>query len=245
MWPRSAVASRSTKPILASEKKLRNVITKRNWKRIKKKYGNTRRAWSGRSRRVGLPGRPHRRRRRLPVTVSHSGSLKRTPISTYRQQRRGGDWAQRNEYARRGFCRVSLRRIYARLHSSVFTNTGRVYWLKVYEIPELGAAGKGKAIANSFVSFSRRKRTGITHRARPRRRRQIRFLRHPQRTVKKTPLKDFSNVGRCRGFPAGGATVVVPAPVSNPCRLTGNRSCLHGPADGLWTGTAISSLAIL
>ena len=75
-----------------------------------------------------------------------------------------------------------------------FTNTGRVYWLKVYEIPDVGAAGKGKSM-QSLLDLQ----TGETVRAIL----PVRDLEEEDRyvffatqngTVKKTPLKDFSNV---------------------------------------------------
>ncbi len=76
----------------------------------------------------------------------------------------------------------------------VFTNTGRVYWLKVYEIPELSAAGKGKAIAN-LVSLQPGEsvRAWLTIRDLEEENRYV-FFATRNGTVKKTPLKDFSNV---------------------------------------------------
>lgn len=81
------------------------------------------------------------------ITVSHSGYVKRTPLTTYRQQGRGG----------KGRLGMKTREedlvehlFIASTHSYilVFTNTGKLYWLKVYEIPDVGAAGKGKHILN-------------------------------------------------------------------------------------------------
>ncbi|MGH9447328.1 MAG: DNA gyrase C-terminal beta-propeller domain-containing protein, partial [Terriglobia bacterium] len=81
------------------------------------------------------------------ITVSHSGYVKRTPVTTYRQQGRGG----------KGRLGMKTREedivdhlFIASTHSYilVFTNTGKLYWLKVYEIPDVGAAGKGKHILN-------------------------------------------------------------------------------------------------
>jgi DNA gyrase subunit A len=76
----------------------------------------------------------------------------------------------------------------------VFTNTGRVYWLKVYEIPELGAAGKGKAIPN-LVSLQpgESMRALLTVRDLEEEGKYV-FFATRSGTVKKTPLKDFSNV---------------------------------------------------
>jgi DNA gyrase subunit A len=76
----------------------------------------------------------------------------------------------------------------------VFTNTGRVYWLKVYEIPELSAAGKGKAVA-SLVALQpgENVRALLTVRDLEEEGKFVFFVTRSG-TVKKTPLKDFSNV---------------------------------------------------
>src|SRR5207248_7666697 len=83
----------------------------------------------------------------VAVTVSHSGYLKRTPISTYRQQRRGGQGRTGMKTRDEDFVEHLF---IASTHAYIliFTNTGRVYWLKVYEIPDVGAAGKGKHVSN-------------------------------------------------------------------------------------------------
>ncbi len=83
----------------------------------------------------------------MVVTVSHSGYIKRNPISLYRTQRRGGRGKVGMGTRDEDF--VSMVFI-ASMHSYImfFTNTGKVYWLKVHEIPEAGRAAKGKAIVN-------------------------------------------------------------------------------------------------
>ncbi len=81
------------------------------------------------------------------ITVSHSGYVKRTPLSAYRQQGRGG----KGRLGMRTRDEDFVERLFiASTHSFilVFTNAGKVYWLKVYEIPDVGAAGKGKHILN-------------------------------------------------------------------------------------------------
>jgi DNA gyrase subunit A len=81
------------------------------------------------------------------ITVSHSGYLKRTPLSIYRQQIRGGKGRLGMKTRDEDFVEHLF---IASTHSYilVFTNTGKMYWLKVYEIPDVGAAGKGKNIVN-------------------------------------------------------------------------------------------------
>ena len=92
----------------------------------------------------------------VAVTVSHSGYLKRTPISTYRQQRRGGTGRLGMQTREEDFVeQLIIDSTHAYL--LCFTNTGRVYWLKVYEIPDVGAAGKGKAHGQPAELAARRK----------------------------------------------------------------------------------------
>jgi DNA gyrase subunit A len=81
------------------------------------------------------------------ITVSHSGYIKRTAASLYHPQGRGGKGrigmtTRDEDFIHHVFV--------ASTHSYllVFTNRGQVYWLKVYEIPDVGTAGKGKAIVN-------------------------------------------------------------------------------------------------
>ena len=116
----------------------------------------------------------------VAVTVSHSGYLKRTPISTYRQQRRGGTGRLGMKTREEDF--VS-QLIVDSTHAYLlcFTNTGRVYWLKVYEIPDVGAAGKGKSMASLLnLQPGETVRTILAH-AQSRRGRQVRLLRDAQR----------------------------------------------------------------
>ena len=81
------------------------------------------------------------------ITVSHSGYMKRTPLSVYRQQARGGKGRLGMKTREEDFVEHLF---IASTHSYilVFTSTGRVHWLKVYEIPDVGAAGRGKNIVN-------------------------------------------------------------------------------------------------
>ncbi|MFN7131766.1 MAG: DNA gyrase C-terminal beta-propeller domain-containing protein, partial [Myxococcales bacterium] len=87
----------------------------------------------------------------MVVTLSHAGYIKRNPVSDYRAQKRGG----------RGKTGASMKEddfveqvFVASTHSYVlvFTNRGRLYWLKVHEIPAAGRSARGKAIVN-LVQF--------------------------------------------------------------------------------------------
>jgi DNA gyrase subunit A len=83
----------------------------------------------------------------MAITVSNTGYIKRTPITTYRNQRRGGKGRIGMRTREEDF--VSHLFI-ASTHAYVmiFSDRGRVYWLKVHAIPDVGPGGKGKAIAN-------------------------------------------------------------------------------------------------
>ena len=83
----------------------------------------------------------------MVVTVSHTGYIKRNPISLYRTQRRGGRGKVGMGTKEEDF--VSMLFI-ASMHTYVlfFSDQGKVYWLKVHELPEAGRASKGRAIVN-------------------------------------------------------------------------------------------------
>jgi len=83
----------------------------------------------------------------VAVTVTDTGYIKRTPISTYTNQRRGG----KGRIGMRTRDEDVVNHLFvASTHSylMVFTDRGRAYWLKVHEIPDVGADGRGKAVAN-------------------------------------------------------------------------------------------------
>jgi DNA gyrase subunit A len=83
----------------------------------------------------------------MVITISHLGYIKRLPVNTYRRQRRGGRGVTGQSTREDDF----LEHLFiASTHSYVlvFTNLGRVYWVKVHTIPQAGRTAKGKAIAN-------------------------------------------------------------------------------------------------
>ena len=83
----------------------------------------------------------------VAITVTDTGYIKRTPISTYRNQKRGG----KGRIGMRTRDEDVVNHLFvASTHSyvMVFSDRGRGYWLKVHEIPDVGADGRGKAIAN-------------------------------------------------------------------------------------------------
>jgi DNA gyrase subunit A len=177
--------------ILGSEKKLRKVIIT-ELEEIEKLYGDERRTViEDEAAEIQLEDLIADEQ--VAVTVSHSGYLKRTPISTYRQQRRGGQGRTGMKTRDEDFVEHLF---IASTHAYIliFTNTGRVFWLKVYEIPDVGAAGKGKHVGN-LVSLQPGEtvRTMLAVRNLEEEGRFI-FFATRNGTVKKTELKDFSNV---------------------------------------------------
>ncbi len=137
--------------ILASDKVLKKVIVS-ELKEIQKNYGDERRTEiieeQGEIKLEDLIAVQD-----VVITISHSGYTKRTPLSAYRQQGRGGKGRIGMKTRDEDFVENLF---IASTHSYVlvFTNTGKLYWLKVYEIPDVGAAGKGKHILN-LVNLSK------------------------------------------------------------------------------------------
>ncbi|MEW5916511.1 MAG: DNA gyrase subunit A, partial [Gemmatimonadota bacterium] len=127
----------------------------------------------------------------MVVTVSHTGYIKRTSISTYRMQRRGGKGLTGQELRDEDF----VERLYVGSthdYILVFTDDGRCYWLKVYEIPQGGRATKGKPIVN-LINVS--PDTKIQSMVFVREFKEDEFLLFCTRhgTVKKTRLSEYSN----------------------------------------------------
>ena len=186
--------------ILASDAKLRAVIVK-ELEEVRDKYGDARRTQIV-DESAELQLEDLIADEQVAVTVSHQGYLKRTPISIYRQQRRGGTGRMGMKTREEDF--VS-QLIIDSTHAFLlcFTNTGRVYWLKVYEIPDVGAAGKGKSMQSLLdLQPGENVRAILPVRDLEEEGKFI-FFATQKGTVKKTPLKDFSNV-MARGIIAIG-----------------------------------------
>ena len=177
--------------ILASDKKLRGVIVK-ELEEVREQFGDERRTEiTDESTEITLEDLIVDEQ--VVVTMSHSGYLKRTALSTYRQQRRGGTGRTGMKTRDEDFVEYLF---IASTHSYllIFTNTGRVYWLKVYEIPDVGAAGKGKHIGNLVaLQPGENVRTLLEVRNLEDENNFV-FFATRKGTVKKTPVKDFSNV---------------------------------------------------
>ncbi|MBS1806886.1 MAG: DNA gyrase subunit A [Acidobacteria bacterium] len=135
------------------------------------------------------------------ITLTHSGYVKRTALTTYRAQRRGGT-------GRRGMSTkaedVVSHMFVASTHSyiMIFTTKGQVYKIKVHEIPDSQAAGKGKAIVNLVNLPSSEKVAGVIP-VREFSQGQFVVMVTRKGVIKKTELSDFANI-RSNGIIAMG-----------------------------------------
>jgi DNA gyrase subunit A len=126
------------------------------------------------------------------ITVSHAGYIKRTAADTYRHQSRGGKGRIGAKTKEEDFVEYLF---IASAHSYIllFTSKGRVYWQKVYELPEAAAATRGKAIS-SLVKFQEDEKLTALVAARDLEAADtFVFLATKSGTVKKCALAEFSN----------------------------------------------------
>ena len=127
----------------------------------------------------------------MVVTLSHTGYFKRQRLADYRAQRRGGRGKQATAMKDDDF----IDRLFvANTHDTImcFSNRGRAYWLKVYEVPEGTRNSRGKPIVNLFPLFEGEKITAVLP-VKAFDEDHFVFMATSRGTVKKTPLSDFSN----------------------------------------------------
>jgi DNA gyrase subunit A len=176
--------------ILSSEKKLKQVITA-ELKEVHKAYGD--------DRRTQIVDKVDEIKledliadTEMLITVSHAGYIKRTAAETYRHQSRGGKGrigarTKEEDFVEHMFIAS------AHAYILLFTSKGRVYWLKVYELPEAAAATRGKAIS-SLVKFQEdEKLTALVASRNLEEEGRFVFMATKSGTVKKSTLMEFSN----------------------------------------------------
>ena len=176
--------------ILRTEKKLKGVIVA-ELREILKAYGDERRTQIvDRVEEIKLEDLI--KDEEMAITVSHAGYVKRTSVETYRHQSRGGKGrigakTRDDDFVEHFFV--------ASAHSYIllFTSKGRIYWLKVYEIPEAAAATRGKAINNLVRFQENEKLTAVVPARNLEETGRYVFLATKSGTVKKTELAEFSN----------------------------------------------------
>ncbi len=125
------------------------------------------------------------------ITISHRGYIKRVPVSTYRAQRRGGKGVAGMQTREEDF----VERLFtASTHDYLlfFTTSGRVRWLKVYEIPPASRTSMGRSIAN-LLQISDQERLAALIRVRDFEPGRFVMLATERGIVKKTPIEHFGN----------------------------------------------------
>jgi len=212
--------------ILSSETTLRNLIVK-ELREVQKEYGDKRRTEiieSG----AELSLEDLIADEDMAITVTHSGYIKRTPASVYRAQRRGGS-------GRKG---TSLKAedvvdhiFVASTHSYVmiFSDRGKVYKVKVHEIPDAGAAGRGKAIVN-LVNIPKEEKFAAIVAVRTFDEGKFLVMATRKGVVKKTELSEFANI-RNNGIVAMGIEdddVLIAAEITD-----GNKKIFLATHDGM------------
>jgi len=178
------------KEILASEKKLKQVIVS-ELRDIQKEFGD--------GRRTQIVDAVEEIKVEdliadtdMAITISHAGYIKRTPVDVYRHQSRGGKGRIGARTREEDFVEYLF---VASAHSYIllFSSKGRVYWLKVYELPEAAAATRGRAIT-SLVKFQEDERlTALVPARNLEETGRCVFFATRNGTVKKTELAEFSN----------------------------------------------------
>jgi DNA gyrase subunit A len=127
----------------------------------------------------------------VAISITHTGYIKRTSIDTYRSQRRGG----RGRVGMKTKDEDFVHKLFiASTHAYLmfFTDLGRVYWLKVHAIPDVGPQGKGKAIVN-LIQLQAGERIAAVCAVRDFDRPGHVFLATSKGIVKKTELSVFAN----------------------------------------------------
>ena len=177
------------KSLLASEKKLMAVV-KTELVEVKEKYGDARRtdivADEGEINIEDLIANEA-----CIVTISHQGYIKRTAVTAYRSQRRGGKGVMGMEQREEDFIE-HLFTCSTHDYIMFFTEEGRAYVEKVYELPEMGRAAKGKSLAN-FLQLRPDEKVSALIRVKEFTDKQYLFMATKVGIVKKTNLGEYAN----------------------------------------------------
>ena len=212
--------------ILSSEKLVMQIIVD-ELRAVREKHGDERRteilAEEGEFRAEDLIAEED-----MAITVSNTGYIKRTAITSYRNQRRGGKGRIGMRTREEDFV-SHLFVASTHAYIMIFSDRGRVYWLKVYEIPDVGPDGRGKAIANLF-SMEEGERIAALLTVREFEAGRFIVMGTRRGVIKKTELTAFSNP-RAGGIIAMGVEdgdSVIDAQVSD-----GTREVFIGTRDGM------------
>jgi DNA gyrase subunit A len=175
--------------ILSSEKLLMEIVV-RELREVREQYGDDRRteilAEAGEFRIEDLIAEED-----MAITVSNTGYIKRTAITNYRNQRRGGKGRIGMRTREEDFV-SHLFVASTHAYIMIFSDRGRAYWLKVHEIPDVGPDGRGKAIAN-LVSMEEGERIAALLAVKEFEDDKFIVMGTQRGVIKKTELSAFSN----------------------------------------------------
>ena len=176
--------------VLKSEKKVLEII-KEEVLDLKKQFGDERRTEIIKEEIKELNIEDLIAEEDMVITISHSGYIKRLPVSSYKKQKRGGKGVTGADKKEEDFIEHLF---IASTHEHIlfFTDKGKVYWLKVHEIPQAGRIAKGKAIVN-LLSFSQGESLSAFAPVKEFREGHYLLMVTKQGLIKKTPLTAFSN----------------------------------------------------
>lgn len=177
------------KSILSSESRILKLISD-ELSEIKSTYGDERRTQIIEGS-VDIEDESLIAKEEMVITITHAGYVKRLPLDTYKQQRRGGKGIIAAETKEEDFVENLF---VANTHDYLlfFTNLGKVHWVKVHQLPEAGRYAKGSAIVNILQLGETEKVTAFIP-VKEFKEDQFLFMVTKHGTVKKTSLAEFSN----------------------------------------------------
>src|SRR3954462_9730599 len=176
--------------ILASERLLMQIVVD-ELKQVREKYGDDRRTEILQDEADEINIEDLIAEEDMAISVTSTGYIKRTAISTYRSQRRGG----KGRIGMRTRDEDFVSHLFvASTHAyiMIFSDRGRAYWLKVHEIPDVGPGGKGKSIAN-LVSLDEGERIAAMLAVKEFEENRFVVMGTLKGVIKKTSLDAFSN----------------------------------------------------
>ncbi len=178
------------KDILASEQKILGII-KAELLELKEKYGDKRRTQILETEMAAMEEESLIKPEDDVITITHAGYVKRLPMDTYKQQRRGGKGIIAAEAKEEDFIENLF---VANTHDYIlfFTSLGKVHWIKVYQLPEAGRYAKGSAIVNLLQLSPSEKVTAFIP-VKQFEENKFLFMVTANGIVKKTSLAEFSN----------------------------------------------------
>ncbi len=179
---------KNLKEILADEKKILEII-KKELTHLKKDYGDDRRTQIiGEAKEIKKEALI--KKEKVVITRTHRGYVKRVPLETYKEQKRGGKGIIATKTQEEDFVEDVF---ITHTHSSLlfFTNQGKVFWKKVYEVPQAGRTALGTPLIN-LIKLSQKERVTALIPVEKFSSQEDLFFVTQQGQVKKTALEEFS-----------------------------------------------------